>query len=257
MISNAIKFTDSGCVEYSARLVDGPKTKMLEFRVRDTGIGIPPEDQTNIFEPFRQSYASSESHELGGTGLGLAIARKLVMLMGGEMGVESSTGEENHGSTFYFTMPYIPSSDVQKEHDSVAVADGNSASSPNEKLSGKILLVDDSKVNLKLAERVIVKMGCSSITAKDGKVAVSIFRRDPSINIILMDKEMPEMDGLTATREIRKIEAEEKRKRIPIIALTAAAMKGDKEDCLAAGCDDYLSKPLDRQQLHKKLIAHL
>eukprot|EP00977_Amphora_coffeiformis_P013329 scaffold3471_cov175-Amphora_coffeaeformis.AAC.3 len=257
LISNAIKFTDSGCVEYSASLVDRPESKMLEFRVKDTGIGIPPEDQVSIFEPFRQSYASSESHGLGGTGLGLAIARKLVVLMGGEIGVESSMFAENHGSTFYFTIPYIPATDVHKEPDNTTVTNATSTRWSGEKLSGNILIVDDSEVNLRLVERVIVKMGCSPITAKDGKVAVAVFRRDPSIDIILMDKEMPEMDGLTATREIRKIEAEEKRKAIPIIALTAAAMNGDREECLAAGCDDYLSKPLDRKELYKKLATYL
>lgn len=259
LLSNAVKFTNAGSVEYGVKLVVGPDSKMLEFHVSDTGVGIPVADQQKVFMPFRQTHANSNSHGLGGTGLGLAIARKLVELMGGSMRLESNISGPNRGSTFYFTIPYVPAPKgfvLGKDGQPVA---GNAQykTTASKQLSGKILVVDDSKVNLRLAERVLVKMGCTAVTASNGKVAVSMYRRDKSINLILMDKEMPEMDGLSATREIRRFEALENRESVPIIALTAAAMTGDREECLEAGCTDYLPKPLDRKRLHDALTAYL
>lgn len=166
---------------------DDRQRKILQFFVRDTGIGIAPEHQALIFEPFRQTHSTCESHALGGTGLGLAIARRLAELMGGKLYLESRLG---HGSTFYLTVPYIPATNV-----TISPASGqhltrviSQASVHMGSLSGKILLVDDNKVNLKLAERVILRMGCNSIKACNGRNAVDIFRRDPSISLILMDK---------------------------------------------------------------------
>lgn len=261
LISNAIKFTDSGSVEYSLKLLVGPESKMIEFRVADTGVGIPIDLQQEMFEAFHQAGPPAGKHtdsrELGGTGLGLSIARRLVEMMGGEIRLESKTGGPDHGSVFYFTVPYVPA--LTKMDSVEPCSREGSLHSPmtDDTLEGKILIVDDNKINLKLAERLVVKMGCTAVTAANGEIAVSMFRSDPTIKVILMDKQMPICDGLQATREIRKIEQREGRRRMPVVALTAAAMSEDRTACLLSGCDDYLTKPLDRNELHRVLSIYL
>jgi CheY-like chemotaxis protein len=257
LMSNAIKFTDSGTVEFGACLVsnESNSSKTVEFFVKDTGPGIPPEHQDLIFQPFRQSNASGSSHNLGGTGLGLAIASRLAELMGGNLRLELRPGS---GSSFFLSIPYVQA-DQRAPEDAMGKIHARDMrrSSTSHALSGKILLVDDSKVNLKLAEQMIHKMGCTSVSACDGLLAVKMFERDPTIKLILMDKEMPHMDGLSATREIRRIEAMRHASSIPIIALTAAVMSSDKAKCLEAGCTDYLSKPIDPEKLHRLLKRYL
>lgn len=228
---------------------------MLEFTVRDTGTGIPLNRQQDVFEPFRQAHCATNACIVGGTGLGLAIARKLVERMGGEISLESSTAEESHGSTFRFTIPYYPAVPTQGANVH-AKREGSVFGLELPKLRGTVLIVDDNRVNLKLAERFVTKMGCTVEMAENGAIAVAKYRSDPSIEIILMDKWMPVMDGMEAVREIRTVEAKENRPRIPIIALTAAAMTGDREECLEAGCDAYITKPLNQVELRTLLTKY-
>jgi len=209
LLSNAIKFTESGSVEFGVKTLIRPNGKMLEFFVIDTGVGIPEEKQQQIFEPFCQAHGGRGAKILGGTGLGLSIALKLVESMGGEMSLESSTDPMNHGSTFHFTIPYVLANPINKRvHD--GGKDGREKKERSnaimqkdpEMLLGRVLLVDDNLVNLKLCQRFLTKMGCLSETAENGDAAVTRFKKDSgSFDIILMDKEMPVMDGLEAVQK--------------------------------------------------------
>jgi len=260
LLSNAVKFTDEGKISYEVKILVRPSGSMLEFSVSDSGIGIPQDKQEDIFQPFRQVQGGrGVNNTLGGTGLGLAIARRLVEMMGGQISLESSTDQDKHGSTFRFTIPYVlANARVDENHDESEAKSGSSESqSKLPKLSGKVLLVDDNRINLKLAGRFLKSMGCFSEDAENGRIAISKFEADPSFKAILMDKEMPVMDGLEAVQHIRRIEVTENRRRIPIVAVTAAAMAGDREECLEAGCDDYITKPLNRTALHRMLAKYL
>ena len=246
LIGNAVKFTHEGFIEIGVTLLD---ESTIEFYVTDTGKGIPPESQAEIFEPFRQS-DMSDTRKYGGTGLGLAISRKLVELMGGEFRLESSVGED-HGSRFSFTIPYIPVEETESD-----ILEQVSAS--EKKTGGKILLVEDVIVNRELARLILEKLGYNVEEAEDGQEAVSKYRSDNSIELILMDMQMPILDGLEATSQIRELEEkDQKENRIPIIALTASAMKGEKERCIDAGCNDYITKPINQNQLREVLEKYL
>ncbi len=261
LVGNALKFTDEGevCVEVEQENPSAQGTT-LHFRVRDTGIGISPEKQKLIFEPFTQA-DSSTTRRYGGTGLGLGICARLVELMGGKIWVES---EAARGSTFHFTARVEfasrsggterPQTDalegerarakrpMQERHENAGAAAAN----------GKgltVLLAEDNSVNRLLAERLLEKHGHRVLPAENGVEALSILERERErIDAVLMDVQMPEMDGLTAIRRIRARETEGEQ-RVPIIALTAHAMKGDREKCMEAGADDYLSKPLHARDL--------
>ena len=211
-------------------------------------MGIPVDKQQVIFAPFSQA-DSSMTRKYGGTGLGLAISSQLVTLMGGQLWVESVVG---HGSTFHFTVKFAVQPEVEGQ---AALADlaprqsirgqQPSASSENEpQLS--ILLAEDNAVNQKLAVRVLEKWGHHVVVASNGKKALAMLEQQ-EFDVVLMDVQMPEMDGLEATIAIRAKERSTT-SHIPIIAMTAHAMKGDQERCLAAGMDSYLTKPypLDR-----------
>lgn len=229
LLSNAVKFTSKGSVNFGVVLKD-PET--LEFYVKDSGIGINKNDHIKIFEMFGQADASS-TREHGGSGLGLTISKKLIELMGGKIWVESTKGK---GANFYFTLPYRP------------LATTNEIKSKSVKklvvVKDKLLLVEDNLINQRLTKLILEKAGYEVLTANNGQEAVDYYRKDDSIKLIIMDIQMPVLDGLAATQVIRFHEAEQKLKKTPIIALTAHAMKGDKEKCLEAGCDNYLSKPI-------------
>ncbi|MBL0329194.1 MAG: response regulator [Bacteroidetes bacterium] len=229
LLSNAVKFTNNGSVHFGVVLKD---SETLEFYVKDSGIGINKNDHIKIFEMFGQADASS-TREHGGSGLGLTISKKLIELMGGKIWVESTKGK---GSNFYFTLPYRP------------LATTNEIKSKSVKkqivVKDKLLLVEDNLINQRLTKLILEKAGYEVLTANNGQEAVDYYRKDGSIKLIIMDIQMPVLDGLAATQVIRFHEAEQKLKKTPIIALTAHAMKGDKEKCLEAGCDNYLSKPI-------------
>ena len=229
LLSNAIKFTNKGAIEFGVVLKD---ETMLEFYVKDSGIGINTKDQNKIFEMFGQVDASS-TREHGGSGLGLTISKKLVEIMGGKIWVESIKGQ---GATFFFTLPYKPASSVkEKKAKTVKVP---------EVLKDRLLLVEDNLINQRLTKLILEKAGYEVITANNGQEAVDYYKTEKNIKIVIMDIQMPVLDGLSATQIIRFHEAEQKLNRTPIIALTAHAMQGDKEKCIEAGCDNYLSKPI-------------
>lgn len=242
LVTNAIKFTDAGFVEFGASLSD---ETMLEFYIRDTGRGIPANLHGELFKPFRQIEMPGRLCE-GGTGLGLAISKKLVTLMGGTIWFESSTGE-GHGSTFRFTIPFeaIESAGTAEITDAVK----NEKSVAKIKSGARVLVVEDNEINRILVESLLTGFGFEVVSAENGQEAVEVFQSDPTIVLVLMDKLMPVLDGLEATMRIREFENKQGRSRVPIIALTAAAMKEDRQECLAAGCDDYLTKPIAQREL--------
>jgi signal transduction histidine kinase/ligand-binding sensor domain-containing protein/CheY-like chemotaxis protein len=239
LIGNAIKFTGHGSVGVEAEVEAQPPGGQVELRisVRDTGIGIPEEKQKLIFEPFRQADGST-SRRYGGTGLGLAICSRLVEMMQGRIWLESRPGG---GSSFYFTVLLSPA-----ETREPAVETSRSADAPPVR-SLHVLLAEDNPVNQKVASRILQNRGHSVVCAGDGLEAVQAFGTE-EFDLILMDIQMPHMDGFQATAEIRKLDAA-LRRHTPILALTANVMKGDRERCLAAGMDGYVPKPLTPRDL--------
>ncbi|MGH9718926.1 MAG: ATP-binding protein [Bryobacteraceae bacterium] len=246
LIGNAIKFTDRGeiSVEVSAH---SPRASnvTLEFRVTDTGSGIPLDKQAVIFAPFEQA-DSSTTRSHGGTGLGLAITSQLVRLMNGEIRVESpwhssETGRQVTGSAFHFTATFGVGKPPGKPVPATSTASAASL---------RVLLVEDNAVNQKVARRLLEKLGHSVTLAFDGLDAVEKF--GGGFDVVLMDVQMPRMDGYEATAAIRQKESAGG-KRIPIIALTAHAMAGDRDRCIQAGMDAYLSKPIHQNELSRVL----
>lgn len=226
LIGNALKFTDQGMVEFGCR----QSGSMLEFFVTDTGVGIPPEMHGVIFERFRQANMNPKK-EYRGNGLGLAISKAYIELLGGTIWLESTPGK---GSTFWFTIPYQP---IVKTIEPYSPAD---IQVPADAGKGKTLLVaEDVYANFQLIEAILKKMEYRIIHVENGKEAVEACRNNPDIDLVLMDMKMPEMDGFEATGIIRQF-----RPLLPIIAVTAYALGGDKEKTLKAGCDDYIAKPV-------------
>jgi CheY-like chemotaxis protein/anti-sigma regulatory factor (Ser/Thr protein kinase) len=255
LANNAIKFTDRGEIRVRVSR-DSIKDRelYLHFAVSDTGIGIAKRDQARIFEAFAQS-DSSLTRSYSGTGLGLTIAAELVRMMGGKMRVESEPG---HGSRFHFTARFgLPAAGVG------LVADDNAAHRRHpapaaigrERLNWNVLLAEDNLVNQRLAVILLEKWGCSVEVASDGREAVQALERR-SFDAVLMDVQMPHMGGLEATVLIRERERKEG-KHTPILALTAHAMKGDRERCLEAGMDDYVSKPITPRKLRATMESLL
>ena len=246
LIDNAIKFTAEGSVDLEARLMEETESEVdVELRVKDSGIGIDPELKETLFAPFQQM-DTSISRKYGGTGLGLSISRRLVRMMGGEMSVES---EEGTGSLFIFNL-VIPK---PKPHE---ISTDYEAAEKMRKVESKdcrALVVDDSSTNLIVAARLLEKIGLIVLTARDPQMAIRLMS-DQHIDIIFMDLQMPEIDGFEATRMIKSGEFPLQNPDAPVIALTAHAMKGDREKCLAAGMADYISKPINLQKL-KQIVG--
>jgi CheY-like chemotaxis protein len=258
LLGNAIKFTQQGSVTLA--LVMGEELDdrcEIEFAVRDTGIGIPLEKQQLIFEAFSQVDGST-TRQFGGTGLGLTICRRLVILMQGDLQVQSEPGK---GSTFRFSVPLrhaalqLPA-DIADIADTVETAPAAvlamAAPTAHEEGDGnglRILLAEDNPVNQRLALRLLEKMG-HRITLVDNGLDATVRAMQGVFDLVLMDVQMPELDGLSATRRIRQWEAAHGG-HVPIIAMTARAMTGDRDRCLEAGMDDYLSKPIDSERLRQ------
>src|ERR1035437_6427898 len=240
LVRNAIKFTYEGSIEFGYE----KKGDYLEFFVKDTGVGIPQNQHKIIFERFRQG---SESHNRGyeGSGLGLSIAKTYVEMLGGEIWVES---EEGKGSTFYFTIPYNSVSEekikminaVSAEHKEVEI----------KKL--KVLVVEDDEISYSLLTKMLQKISYEVLHAITGVEAVEACRNNPDIDLVLMDIRMPKMDGNEATRQIRQFNTD-----VIIIAQTAYAFSGDKEKAIEAGCNDYISKPIDQTLLYELIKKHI
>lgn len=240
LIGNAIKFTEQGEVLVSVSLQStAPAGQVnLLFTVRDTGIGIPLEKQASIFQPFQQA-DSSITRSYGGTGLGLTISSRLVGMMGGQLQLESESGQ---GSLFYFSLLLTTAKQTLPTTHPVS----NAISPANAAL--KILLADDNAVNRLLARRLLNKAGHEVILAENGREALEAWEAEQP-DVILMDVQMPVMDGLEATQLIRSLEQDKQFNPTPIIALTANALERDREQCLAVGMDDFLSKPFQIQAL--------
>jgi CheY-like chemotaxis protein len=243
ILNNAIKFTESGKIEL---FVNMKSRNELRFKIVDTGIGIPGIKLENLFEKFYQ-VDSSYTKKFAGAGLGLAISKKLVELMGGKIRVESEIGK---GSSFSFTIKIeIPKTDLT---DDERIKLDNNIKLTNQNKQLKILLAEDDKLNSKSIIFNLKKKGYQIIHAKNGYEVLSFLKTEP-FDIILMDIQMPEMDGIEATRIIRDSVTECFNPNIPIIALTAYAMKGDKEKFLKAGMDHYVTKPIDFDSLVEKI----
>ncbi|RYZ97067.1 MAG: response regulator, partial [Proteobacteria bacterium] len=248
LISNAIKFTEKGGV--TVKLQDlGHGTngrRKIRGEVIDTGIGITPEAQRKLFLAFSQVDAST-TRRYGGTGLGLSICRRLVELMGGEIGVTSRDGQ---GSTFWFE---IQLEFTKKE--AAVVSRAEKVPFPEDLKGLRVLLAEDNPVNQKIALKMLEKMGLRADAVGNGLEAVIAVKSIP-YDVVLMDCQMPDMDGFEATKEIRGQDRPEIRD-LPVIAMTANAMVGDRQRCLEAGMDDYVSKPVSAPDLQQVLTKWL
>jgi CheY-like chemotaxis protein len=249
LLGNAIKFTLAGSVKLHVRRETGVgDAEQLHFLVTDTGDGIPADKQALIFAPFEQGDAS-RARRFGGTGLGLAISSKLVGLMKGEIWVESpwkaaDSEDPVDGSTFHFTACFATGTSATAAHEALPDAVERPL---------RILLAEDNPVNLRLARHLLQKKGHTVITAQDGREALAVLETE-RVDLVLMDVQMPGMDGIAATRAIRSRETATAF-HLPIVALTAHAMGGDRAFCLAAGMDDYLTKPIQAADLHRVLAS--
>jgi CheY-like chemotaxis protein/nitrogen-specific signal transduction histidine kinase/HPt (histidine-containing phosphotransfer) domain-containing protein len=244
LIGNAIKFTDHGSVQLFTRLEEQKDgVCVLRFEVHDTGIGITAKQKEGIFDTFSQA-DSSTTRKYGGTGLGLTISRQLVELMDGKIAV---TGEPGNGACFWFTVALqVP---VDQETAFFDYKQGQKKElSDISRFDCRVLLAEDNITNQIVAEGMLELFGCKVDLATNGKEAVKAVR-DQKYDLILMDCQMPELDGYSATGEIREFEKLTGGDHLPIVALTAHAMSGDRERCISVGMDDYLSKPLGQDQL--------
>lgn len=249
LVSNAVKFTPSGAVSVTLEPVG---TDRVLFVVADSGIGIAPDKLSLIFEAFRQA-DSSISRKFGGTGLGLAICRQLVGLMQGRIWVES---EQGRGSRFFVEVPLqVGNPPEGGAGTSLPTASATPLQIPF-RPSARILIVEDHPVNRQLTETMVQKLGLGTAVASNGREAVERLEKE-TFSMVLMDVQMPEVDGLTATRRWREREKELGRPRTLIVALTAHALPQDKAACLNSGMDDYMCKPLRRDALAEMLTRHL
>ncbi|MFT4174173.1 MAG: PAS domain S-box protein [Rhodocyclaceae bacterium] len=246
LLSNALKFTDHGEVHLSVDMLEEHSDDiLLRFAVSDSGIGIPADKQEIIFDAFSQADTST-TRRFGGTGLGLAICARLVGAMGGRIWVESDPGQ---GSTFYFTARFA----TAKPALSTTAAEASQEAALQPAISLKLLLAEDNPVNQTLALRMLNKLGHQVEMAANGEEALQLRRTHPDLDAILMDVQMPIMSGIEATQAIRQYEQAGALTRVPIVAMTAHAMHGDRERCLDAGMDGYLTKPILSDQLASEL----
>jgi PAS domain S-box-containing protein len=238
LVGNALKFTQEGRIDVRGEfLADEGEAVLLRFEVRDTGIGIPADKLSRIFEAFTQADAST-TRKYGGTGLGLTISQRIVALLGGEMGVTSVPGE---GSRFWFTARF-------RKAAAPAASAAQGGGKRRDFGGSRVLLAEDNRVNQELAKALLKRMNLKVRIVANGREAVQALREEP-FDLVLMDVQMPEMDGLEAAAIIRRTEAGTLDPRVPIVALTAHAMEEDRRACLAAGMDDYLTKPLKAEHL--------
>jgi CheY-like chemotaxis protein len=260
LAGNGVKFTEEGAVRLTVERVASQEptsdvvlpaspTVLLHFVIQDTGIGIPPEKVSSIFDPFEQA-DGSVSRRYGGTGLGLTISSRLVGLMGGRIWVESTP---DVGSTFHFTVPFLcdasgPLPPSRKSsHDAP-----RSGTEPEASPGGlRILLAEDNRINQRLGMALLQKLGHAVRLAENGRKALDALEKE-QFDLVLMDVQMPEMDGFEATALLRQSEAGTG-KRLPVLAVTAHAMAGDRERCLEAGMDGYVSKPLNPTALARAI----
>jgi CheY-like chemotaxis protein len=245
LVGNAIKFTGHGGVKIRVDYRNSDSKHSLLFAVIDTGIGIPPEKKGLLFEAFTQA-DSSTTRRFGGSGLGLTISKHFAQLLGGDIEVESIPGK---GTTFTVdidpgSLDNVPLLDALPKKPRITKK--HTETSKNQKLRGRVLLAEDGLDNQRLLQFILAKAGLKVDLAENGEIALEKALESKSIgnpyDLILMDMQMPVLDGYSATIRLR-----ERGWKGPIIALTAHAMNGDREKCLAAGCDDYLTKPIEHE----------
>ena len=257
LIGNAIKFTPRGKIRVEGReIARDEKSARLEFSVADTGIGIPADKLGLLFRPFSQ-VDNSNSREFGGSGLGLSIVRTLARLLGGDAGVTSEPGV---GSRFWFIVcADLVASGEDGRGPLRAAGDAENSAAAAEVLAGKVLIVEDSLINQQVIGKLLHNLGLTVLVAHDGQQAVEMVTHaaDGVPDLVLMDVQMPVMDGYCATRAIRQWESSSGRVRVPIIALTADAFDDDRKQCLDAGMDDFLTKPVTFETLKSVLRARL
>lgn len=247
LINNAIKFTDKGGVFAKVLLQKNPTAKSskvsLRFEIQDTGIGIPKTTQARMFQSFSQA-DSSTTRRFGGTGLGLSISKHLVELMGGQIGFASEG--DGRGSLFWFTLALERGAGAQTKPEAKQMMKARS-----KEKGGRVLVAEDNPINQRVALKALEKLGYRAEAVGNGNEVLDALREIP-YDLILMDCHMPDMDGYEATKIIRTSKTLE-RSEIPIIAMTANALKGDRERCMAVGMNDYISKPIDFEILADKL----
>jgi CheY-like chemotaxis protein/anti-sigma regulatory factor (Ser/Thr protein kinase) len=234
LIENALKFTNTGFIEFGYVIQNQEEQPILELYVKDTGKGIDKKHQELIFERFVQTEIDTTKRKKG-LGLGLSIAKENTELIGGKISVTSTKGK---GTTFFVRIPYKP-----------LVTNNEITEKVSEKLN--ILIVEDEEVNyfyLTTLLEIALKIDCTFIHAKNGLEAVEIFEKNPKIDIVLMDLKMPIMDGYTATKKIKELNP-----KIPILVQTAYSSKNEKAKAKAAGCDQFISKPITKDRLLEKL----
>ena len=244
LIKNATKFTYEGSIEFGYVLKSDSEPAELEFFVKDTGVGISEKQKEFIFERFRQG-SDSVDRKYEGSGLGLSISKSYVEMLGGRIWVES---QEDRGATFYFTIPYNPVSEEKSAIGNVVYADNKEVQA--KKL--KILIVEDDEISYSLLSRTLQKISKEVLQAITGVEAVEYCRNNPDLDLVLMDIRMPRMNGLEATQQIRQFN-----KDVIIIAQTAYGFSSDCEKALEAGCNDYISKPINRTLLFKLIKKHV
>lgn len=246
LVSNAVKFTERGRVDVAVELEAASGGEFtVRVAVRDTGIGIPPDKLETIFQPFTQADGST-TRRFGGTGLGLSISSRLAELMGGRIWVESEVGK---GSTFWVTLCFAAA-----PADGASFSEAPAEAGRSAPRSLRILVAEDNPINQKVVAKMLERDGHRVIVASDGRQALELAAREP-FDLILMDVQMPGLSGLEVTRRIREQESAGG-DHVPIIALTASAMKGDRERCLEAGMDDYLTKPISPAALREAIARY-
>ena len=252
LLGNAVKFTTKGSITVAVETTQiGTETLRLAISVRDTGIGMEQQSLDRIFDPFFQ-VASGTSRLYGGTGLGLPISKRLVEAMSGTLTV---TSERNVGSEFTISIT-VPYSTTFERVASIASVAANDSRALDGTLSGRVLSVEDNEVNQMISDAILTNLGLTVTNARDGAHAVELYSRN-EFDLVLMDCEMPGMDGYEASRRIRALEGQTTRLRTPIVAVTAHALTGDREECLQAGMDDYLSKPVSERRMADVLTRWL
>jgi signal transduction histidine kinase len=247
LVGNAVKFTLTGMVQIAGREIRRENgSALLEFSVTDTGIGISREKQQTLFRPFTQA-DSSTTRQFGGSGLGLSISRRLARLMGGDVGMESAP---DRGSRFWISIQAeVLEGDLESYVFNAWPANAADAASLAATLTGRVLVVDDNAPNRIVILAILKKLGLQCDVAYDGKQALDRVTQGRCPDLVLMDCQMPVMDGFEATRRIRQWEAETLRSRLPIVALTAGAFAEDRKRCRQAGMDDFLAKPVEIERM--------
>ncbi len=246
LLKNALKFTDKGHVYYGYNIEKDQGKLMLKFYVEDTGIGIPKNKRELIFDVFRQ-LEDSNTRIYGGTGIGLSISKKLTELLGGKIWLKS---KENEGTIFYFTIP-LGEQIVIDEKEIKSVTKTKTKEKDKQKAK-TVLIVEDVEASYEFLKIVLEKLEINTLWAKDGKESIKLCKENTDIDLVLMDINMPVMNGFEATQRIKKF-----RPNLPIIAQTAYAIVGDRQKSLDAGCDDYISKPIKQEELIGKIYRLL